>query len=267
MHWKGNFRHFWQANAANRQSIPHNDIIKWMQARAAWRQKEFEPLEHCTACDAKRSLRRRNHNKPTVYAMKRKWNVSRIILRERLLWQESKVKTYRQQLCRTSMIWGKLKMRDRQPESPKKCFRRYWMISETVWAILRVLRLRKMRNMRMIKIQSWASWAKMTNPAGWWAQSPEWYCSTWTGFGRSRSSLPNWRNRDGAMQPTTTVKEIRSTARPVWEFRPSLRRRRILLQPHPQPQHLASLWRLLISSPQYPTNSKGLHDEGIVISG
>jgi len=62
---KRTFRHFQRANMANQQSAPHNDIIKQMKARAAWKQRECEPLGHCAACDPKRSLQPSNDEKRT----------------------------------------------------------------------------------------------------------------------------------------------------------------------------------------------------------
>jgi hypothetical protein len=46
---KGTFRHFQLADMPNRLSGRLNDVIKGMKARAAWRQKEFEPFGHCSA--------------------------------------------------------------------------------------------------------------------------------------------------------------------------------------------------------------------------
>jgi len=66
----GTFHHFRQAYTANQQSGPHNDIIKQMKARVAWKQNESEPLGHCANYDLKRSLRPRNDEKCTSYAMK-----------------------------------------------------------------------------------------------------------------------------------------------------------------------------------------------------
>ena len=65
MLWKRTFRHFWWANIVNRQSTPHNDVIKRMKARAAWTQGMSEPWGHCTTCNPKRSLRPRNDEKRT----------------------------------------------------------------------------------------------------------------------------------------------------------------------------------------------------------
>ena len=96
----------------NRQSTPHNDVIKRMKARAAWMQRECEPLGQCTACDPKRSLRPRNDAKRTSKAMKTKKTGLRIMLRERPLGQESKLNMQRQQFSRSRKIPGKLKMWD-----------------------------------------------------------------------------------------------------------------------------------------------------------
>ena len=41
---------------ANRQSAPHNDILQRMKAKAAWRLKQSDLLQHCAAYDPKRSL-------------------------------------------------------------------------------------------------------------------------------------------------------------------------------------------------------------------
>jgi len=86
---------------ANRRSGPHNDVIKQIKARAAWKQKESEPLGHCVACVPKRSLWPRNYEKDTSQAMKRKKNGLRVMLREKPLGQESKLKTQRQLFSRS----------------------------------------------------------------------------------------------------------------------------------------------------------------------
>ena len=71
-----------------------------------------------------------------------------------------------------------LKWRGWPPESMKRHSNRCWMLSEAVRAILQVLTKRRMRKMRkMTMIPSRATWVKMTNPAGWWVQSPKWYIS------------------------------------------------------------------------------------------
>jgi len=121
--------------------------------------------------------------------------------------------------------------------------------------------------MRMMNRLSRASWAKMTNPAGWWSQSPKWYSSTWRGFGTNRWSPTNWLYWDGRMQPTTSVNEIWSMARPNWGFWQSFsRKRRIRLQ-HLHIPHLESLWRVLTLSPEYSKGCKGLLDPELFTSG
>jgi len=252
---------------ANWQRFLHGNVIKWMKARAARKQRESEPMVHCTAYDSKRSLRQRHDKKCTFYAMKTKRNGLRIMLTEKPLWQESELRMQRQRLGRSSKIRGKLKTRDWQPECLKKCFRSCWMISGTVWVLLQVPMMRMMRKRRMMERQSWASWAKMTNPAAWWAQSPKRYSSTWRGFGWSRSGLMNWHNRDGWTHPTTLVKATRCTVCSNSGFRQSLNRKRMILPQNLHPQHFERVWRLLISTLEYPISCEGLPDQEVVISG
>jgi hypothetical protein len=47
------FRHFWQEDMANRESIQLNDVIKPIKGCAANRQKESKPLQHCADWDLK----------------------------------------------------------------------------------------------------------------------------------------------------------------------------------------------------------------------
>jgi len=75
-----------------------------MKARVAPRQRESKPLKHCTACDLKRSLRRRNDEKRTSQAMKTKRNGLRIMLREKPLGQESKLKMQRQRFNKSGTM-------------------------------------------------------------------------------------------------------------------------------------------------------------------
>jgi len=103
------FRRVRWADTAPRHSVQPNVGIKRMKARAAWRQTESEPLGHCAAGDPKRSLRQGNDEKCTSEAMKRKRNGLRIMLREKLLWQESKLKTQMQRSSKCRTIWRMLK--------------------------------------------------------------------------------------------------------------------------------------------------------------
>jgi len=173
MLWKRTVRHYWQANTANRQSTLHDDVINWIKARAAWKRNGSEPLECCAACVPKRRLRRGAEEKLTSYATKRRRHESRIMWKERPLWQESELKTQRQQLKRSRMIWEMLKRRDWQPPSLKHHLSRCWTPSAIVWAILQVPTMRRMGKTGMMrkKMLRGASLAKMTNLAGWWAQS------------------------------------------------------------------------------------------------
>jgi len=50
---KWTFPHSRLAHMANRHFDPHDDIIKRMRARAAWKQRSSEPWERCTAYDQK----------------------------------------------------------------------------------------------------------------------------------------------------------------------------------------------------------------------
>jgi len=199
MLWKRTFCHFWRANMANWRRNPHDVIIKWMKARVAWRQKGPKRWEHCADYDLKRSFQRRNVRKCTFQAPKKKRNGSMIMWIERPQWQESEFKTHRQRLCNSTNIWGMLKWHDQQPQSQKQHLRRSWTRSETVWAILPVPKMMWMGKMRMMlkQMHSLASWAKMIDLAGWWAQSPKRYSTSWRAFGRSRWGLKIRLNRDG----------------------------------------------------------------------
>jgi len=195
---KGTFRHLCWANTANQKISPHVDIIKWMKATAARRQKGSDHWEHCPASDPKWSFPRWKDRKRTFQAMKRKRGGSRSMWREKPLWQESEFEMQRQWLCKSGKICVLLKTQERQPESPKKRSKSCWMVSETLWVMLDVPTMSTMGNMRKImkKIQSAAS-RVMMNLAGWWAQSPKQYSTAWRVFGRSRWGLTNWRHQDG----------------------------------------------------------------------
>jgi len=166
------FLHFRRAEKVNRQCGLLNHIIKWITERVAWRPKESEPLGHCVAWDPKRRLRRRNDEKRTSQPIKSKTNELRIMLREKPLGQERELKTQRQRLGKSRKIWSMVKSRDWQTESLKSVLRRWLLLSETVWVMLQVPTMGRMGKMEMMKRQSRANWAKMTNPAGWWALSP-----------------------------------------------------------------------------------------------
>jgi len=226
---KRTFDHFQLANMANKHSGPHNNIIKWTKATAAWKQKESETLRHCAACDPKWSLWPRNNEKRTSSAMERRNNGLRIMLREKLLGWERELKMQRQRFSKSRKIRAKLKMWDWWMEIQNWHFRWWCLRSERGGVILQVPTMGRMGKMRIMKRQSKASRAKMTNAAGWWAHTPMRNCSTWTGFDRSRWSMKNWHSRDGRTQPTTLVREIRSTAHPNGLFGQLLHRKRIIL--------------------------------------
>jgi len=162
MLWKYSFRHSRWANMENWQSISPNEVIKRMKARAAWRQTESGSLECYVACDPKRSLRPRNVEIRTSWAMKRKRNEMRIMLRGRPLGQDSELKIQRQRLGRSRKIQRQLKTRDWQPESTKKCLTRWWLLLQTVWATSWVPTMRGSRR--------WGWWRDSAGPAQprWW---------------------------------------------------------------------------------------------------
>jgi len=53
------------------------------------------------------------------------------MLRERPLGQESELKTQRQRFSKSRTIWRMLNLRDWRPEIPKRCFQRWWSLSES----------------------------------------------------------------------------------------------------------------------------------------
>jgi len=193
---KWTFRHYWQANMTNRQSTLHDDVIKGMKDRLAWRQKGSVPLEHCAACNPKWSLWWGTDEKYTFEATKSRRNGSRLMWIERSLWEQSELKTQRQQLGRSRKIWEMVKRQDWQPESLNHHLRRCSTPSEILCAILHIPKMGTMGNTRMMmrKILSWARWSRMTNPAGWWALSLKSPSIAWSVFGRCWWSLMNWRN-------------------------------------------------------------------------
>jgi len=71
----------------------------------------------------------------------------------------------------------------------------------------------------------------------------------------------NRHNQDEGMQPTSSVKQIRSTALLNLVFRQLLNRKRMIVQPQLNPQHWESLYRVLISSPEYRKCHKGHLDQ------
>jgi len=269
MLWKITFRHYRQANTANLQSAQCDDVIKRMKARAPWKQNGCEPWECSAASDPKRCLRLGNDEKLTSYGKNGSRNGSRIMWKERRLWQGSELKIQRQQLNRCRMIWEMLNRRDWQPPSLKQHLRRCWMPSVIVWASLQVPTMRRMGKTRMMrkKILWGASLAKMTNPAGWWAQSPKRYSIACSVFGRSRSRLMNWRNLAGETRPTTYVRGIRSTGRPNGRFQLSFNLKRCIMRRHQRQRDLVSIWRYLIESPGDCECRKWHLDRRVVISG
>jgi len=267
MLWRRTFRHSRQAGTVNRQSDQPNHVIMQMKARAGWMQRESEPLGHCAAWDPERSLRRKSDEKRTSQPMKRKRNGLRIMLREKPLGQESEFKMQRQRFNKSRTIWRRLILRDWHPENLKRRLRRCWLLSETVRVILQVPMMGRMGKTTMMKRLSRESWAMMTNPAGWWAQSPKQSSSPRRAFGRSKWNSTNWLNPGGRMQLTTSVHKMRSTAHPNWWFWQSFSHKRVMTLRHLCRQHLESLWGFLTLSPDYHNGRKGLLDQEVVISG
>jgi len=214
------------------------------KGRPAWRSTGSEHWEHCAASDLQRRLPQRTDRNRTFWAMKRNRNGSRMLCRERPLCQESKFLTQRQRLCE---IWWLLQTWAQQPESPIQSLKRYWMLSETVWAILPVTMICRIgRTRKMMKIiQSSASSVMMMNLDGWWTQSIERYSTAWSVFGRSRWDLTNWPNWDGGTLRTTFVREIRSMGLPKWRFRWLSSPKSTQLLPHHPQKQLENICRLL----------------------
>jgi len=96
--------HSGQATTANRESSQPDDNIKQLKARAASKQNRSEPLERCAACVPKSSLQQGKEEKLTSQGKKRRRIGSRIMWKERPLWQECELKMQRQQLNRCRMI-------------------------------------------------------------------------------------------------------------------------------------------------------------------
>jgi len=113
-----------------------------------------------------------------------------------------------------------------------------------------------MGTMRMKKRQSRACWVKMTNLAGWWAQSLKRYGGAWRGFGRSRWILTNWHNLDGSTQLTTSVKGMRSRAHLIWGYWQSSNRTWMMMQPNLHQYHLESLCSDLAYSWNFPNPTR-----------
>jgi len=59
---KKNFSPLPVGKYGNSTSGSPNDIVMWMMAKAAWRQKESKRMGHCAACDPQRSLGPRNYD-------------------------------------------------------------------------------------------------------------------------------------------------------------------------------------------------------------
>jgi len=151
----------------------------------------------------------------------------------------------------------------------KKDLKRCRMLSKTVWAILEPLTIRRMEKTRkmMMKTPSWTSCIKMTNLAGWRAQSPKCYSCTCSYFSRSSWGLTNWLNRDGGTWPTSSVREIWRTGRLNWMYWQLLNCKQPRLQPHLHQQQLESLCWLLISSLDNCKWRQGLLNQKVVSWG
>jgi len=108
----------------------------------------------------------------------------------------------------------------------------------------------------------WRSASTLTQPV-----RPDGNVFCWLAFGRSWWSWMNWHNRDGRMQPTTSVNEIRSTEQPNWVFRLSFNLNQMMTLWHLHQQHLESLWRGLTLSLEYHKCREGLFDQDVVIFG
>jgi len=189
------------------------------------------------------------------------------MLTEKPLAQERELKMQRQRLSKSTKIHRKLKSPDWWTDSPRRHFRRSWLLSETVWVILQVWTMGRMGKMRMVKKPGRASWAQMTNPAGWWAQSPKLWRSAWRGFGRSWWSLTKCDNWDRRTQPTMALSEIQCMAHQNWGFWQSFNHKWMMIHRLLHEQHLESWWRVMTMSSEYCKFRKGLLNQGVVISG
>jgi len=184
---------------------------------------------------------------------------------ERPLEQDCEWKILRQRLCKSKKIWEMLKRHDQQPESLKKYLRRCWMVSETVWVLFGVQTMRTTGQLRKImNTQILPSREKMRNLAGWWVQSPRWYSIAHRVYGSSRWGLRKWNDWNGGTWPTTSVREIWSTGRPIQLFRPLRVLKQTGLQQHYYRKHLDSLCNLLRLFQDNPRCHIGLLDQEVV---
>ena len=91
--WKRTFCHFRRANTANLRRNPHDNTIKWINARVPWRQKGSECWEHCAAYneqqethfvsnEKKQKWIKDNVDRETAVARKRVQDVQTAIMQE-----------------------------------------------------------------------------------------------------------------------------------------------------------------------------------------
>jgi len=258
--------HYQKVNTANRQSIPHDNIIKRIKVIAAWMQNGFELLIRCTAWEPKRSLRQAHDGKHTLWATETQRNWSRIMWKERPLWHESELNTHRQELSRRRKKWEMLNTRDWQPPSLKYHWRRYWTPSQIISVIMQVPTIGRMGKTSLIMkmILSWVSRAKMMNPDGWSAQSLEQWRIAWSVFGRRRWSSTKWLNEAGEKRPTSSVREIGSTGQPDWRFQWLFNHKCKRIHPVLRRRHVVSQRRNLIQSRHSRKCPMWLLDLGVV---
>ena len=189
--------------------------------------------------------------------MLRKRNGLRIMLREKLMGQHSKLKMYRQWFNKCGKIWSMLISRYWRTDRPKLHLTRCWFQSDTVCVMLQVLSMVSKRSMRMMKRLSRANSAKMTIPAGWWVQSTKQLRRGRRGFTRCRWSLMKWWNQDGRMKPDHSVNQISSTTHPNWGFRHYFKFKHMRTLPHLHRQHVQCLRCVLTSDTEYRKCYKG----------
>jgi len=95
--------------STNRSTQQHHHVN---EVKSGWDSERFRALGAMRGFRRKRSLRRTNHEKHTSEAMKPKRNALRIMLREKLVGQESKLKMQMQRFSKSRTIWRMLKLRN-----------------------------------------------------------------------------------------------------------------------------------------------------------
>jgi len=238
-----------------------------MLASVACKQIGSEPLEHCAACNPKRSLQCKHDEKFKFKSLQRRRHGLRILWLEIPLWQECKLKTQRHQLCRSRKLWEMLKRQDLTTWQPETTFEE---MLQTIGDSLSNLASSDNGEDGKDKDENEEDTERSKQSED---DELSWVIGTISNTVQYQIQHCQhmWMKLDELTQPgwgdmaTTSVREPPSTGLPNWKMLQLVNHKRKMMPPHLHRRHLVSQWTIFTAAPENCICCKWLLDQEAVI--